>query len=56
MALVVVKWYASAKDNAALLIQENEGIEMARWLVRMASDRKCAATPPGRKARRGQVF
>jgi hypothetical protein len=56
MALVVVKWYVSAKDNAALLIQANEGIEIARWLVRMASDRKRAATPPGRKARRGLVF
>ena len=32
-----------AKDRAALLIQANEGIEMIRWVVRMASDRKLLA-------------
>jgi hypothetical protein len=32
-----------AKDKAALLIQANEGIEMTRWVVRMASDRKLLA-------------
>lgn len=32
-----------AKDKTALLIQANEGIEMTRWVVRMASDRKLLA-------------
>jgi hypothetical protein len=32
-----------AKDKTALLIQANEGIEMKRWVVRMASDRKLLA-------------
>ena len=29
-----------AKDKTTLLLQANEGIEMTRWVVRMASDRK----------------
>ena len=32
-----------AKDKTVLLIQANEGIEMTRWVVRMASDRKLLA-------------
>jgi hypothetical protein len=32
-----------AKDKTALLIQANEGIEMTRWVVRMANDRKLLA-------------
>jgi hypothetical protein len=32
-----------AKDKTALLNQANEGIEMTRWVVRMASDRKLLA-------------
>ena len=32
-----------AKDKTTLLVQANEGIEMTRWVVRMASDRKLLA-------------
>ena len=29
-----------ARDKRALLVEANQGIEMTRWIVRMASDRK----------------
>jgi len=29
-----------AREKRSLLIQANEGIEMTRWIIRMASDRK----------------
>lgn len=32
-----------AKDKTTLLVQANEAIEMTRWVVRMASDRKLLA-------------
>ena len=32
-----------AKDKTALLVKANEGIEMTRWTVRMAYDRKLLA-------------
>ena len=33
----------NAKSKAALMIEANEAIEMTRWVVRMASDRKLLA-------------
>ena len=32
-----------ARDKTALLVNANEGIEMTRWIIRMAHDRKLLA-------------
>ena len=33
-----------AKDKVELLVKANEGIEMTRWIIRMAHDRKLLAS------------